>query len=395
MTRVIHTADTHIGYRQYHSPERKADFLRAFASVAEDAVDLEVDAVVHAGDLFHDTRPDLDDLMETIRILRDLADAGIPFLGVVGNHERTRDRQWLDFIADLGLATRLDDTGTVVGDVTFYGLDWVPPAQRDRLEYTFEAPSTDASALVAHGLFEPFAHADWDTEAVLASADVAFDAMLLGDNHTPDRAEVAGTWVTYPGSTERTGADEREERGYNLVTFADDIRIGRRSIEETRPFVFVDVELAAGEGVGRVTERVREREVGEAVVVVRLEGEGEDVPPAVVEEAGREAGALLVRMIDTREDGYEAERSAVRFADPDWAVDEAVAELGLSPAGRMIDDLVRDRSIPDAAIRERVQDRVGTLLAEAPDAFEGSADIAVEEAGTEEAESQMSIGEFR
>ena len=33
MTRVIHTGDTHLGYRQYHRPERKADFLDAFARI--------------------------------------------------------------------------------------------------------------------------------------------------------------------------------------------------------------------------------------------------------------------------------------------------------------------------------------------------------------------------
>ncbi len=394
MTRVIHTADTHIGYRQYHSPERREDFLKAFDAVIADAIDLDVDAVVHAGDLFHDTRPNLDDLMETIRILRDLAEADIPFLGIVGNHERTRDRQWLDFIADLGLATRLDEAGTVVGDVTFYGLDWVPPGQRDRLAYTFDPPETDSAALVAHGLFEPFAHADWDTEGLLEAATVDFDAMLLGDNHTPDRAQVAGTWVTYPGSTERTGADEREERGYNLVTFDDDIRIGRRSIDGTRTFAFVDVSLAPGEGLDRVCERVRERDVADAVVVVRIDGEGEDVPPAAVEETGEDAGALLVRVIDTREMAESADRPAVHFADPDRAVVEAVDDLGLSSAGRMVDSIVRDRSIPDAGVRERVRDRVETLLGEAPEAFESGTAASARESSSSEGDGQTSIGEF-
>ena len=39
MTRVIHTGDTHIGYRQYNAPERRRDFLEAFRSVVSDAVD--------------------------------------------------------------------------------------------------------------------------------------------------------------------------------------------------------------------------------------------------------------------------------------------------------------------------------------------------------------------
>ena len=422
MTRVIHTADTHIGYRQYHSPERRQDFLDAFEAVVSDAIEADVDAVVHAGDLFHDTRPDLGDLMGTIRILRRLADADIPFLGIVGNHERTRDRQWMDLIADLDLAERLDASGTPIGDVTFYGLDWVPPAQRDRLEYRFDQPDTDAAALVAHGLFEPFAHANWDTEALLEAATIDFDALLLGDNHIPDRAEVNETWVTYAGSTERASASERTERGYNLVTFDESIRISRRTIEGTRSFVFVDVTLEGNEGIDRIREHVLERPIEDAVVIVTIEGDGTDVSPAAVEETARDAGALVVRVNDTRERDDVDERPTVQFSDPDQAIEAELEALGMSPVGHMVDGIVRDATIPDSGVRERVRSRIETLLDQEPEAFVGVAEPesssghpeepgeATDEqvpsdAGTEDDESdetdreastdgQLSIGEF-
>jgi len=278
MTRVIHTGDTHIGYAQYHSPVRRQDFLDAFGAVVDDAVDDDVDAVVHAGDLFHDRRPELGDLMGTISVLRRLSDAGIPFLAVVGNHESTRGGQWLDLFERLGLATRLGDEPTVAGDTAFYGLDHVPVSRRDELDYAFERHDADTAALVAHGLFEPFGFADWDTETVLSESAVDFDAMLLGDNHKPNVAEVADTWVTYPGSTERASASEREGRGYNLVGFGPDatgeddrVEIRRRALD-TRPFVFVEVELREGEGEARVREQVRQRDLDDAVVLVDLIG---------------------------------------------------------------------------------------------------------------------------
>jgi len=77
MTRVIHTGDTHLGYRQYHSPERRADFLAAFRRVVEDAIEGDVDAVVHAGDLFHDRSPSLLDVHGAIQVLGELRDAEI------------------------------------------------------------------------------------------------------------------------------------------------------------------------------------------------------------------------------------------------------------------------------------------------------------------------------
>ncbi|OYR42013.1 DNA repair exonuclease [Halorubrum sp. Ib24] len=375
MTRVIHTGDTHIGYAQYHSPVRRQDFLDAFEAVIDDAIDGDVDAVIHAGDLFHDRRPELVDLMGTISVLRRLDDAGIPLLAVVGNHESTRGGQWLDLFERLGLATRLGDEPTVVGDTAFYGLDHVPVSRRDDLDYAFADHDADYAALVAHGLFEPFGYADWDTEAVLAESDVAFDAMLLGDNHTPDVAEVSDTWVTYPGSTERASASEKEGRGYNLVTFDADAAGGddrvdiRRRALDTRPFVFVEVDLREGEGAARVREKVRQHDLDDAVVLVDVTGEGEPVTPAAIEEFATEEGALIARVTDRREVETDAERD-VSFADPEDAVRERIEEMALSEAARDVDEAVRDDTLPDSNVRKTVKGRVEERIDDL-DAFEG------------------------
>ncbi|MFB6073505.1 MAG: DNA double-strand break repair protein Mre11 [Haloarculaceae archaeon] len=371
MTRVIHTGDTHLGYQQYHVPERRADFLSAFERVIEDAVDEEVDAVVHAGDLFHDRRPTLSDVLGTLDVLRTLADADIPFLAVVGNHEAKRDAQWLDLFESLGLATRLDDEPETVGNTAFYGLDFVPRSRRDDLEYDFAAHEAEHAALVTHGLFQPFDYGDWDAGEVLSESSVSFDAMLLGDNHDPGQKQVEGAWVTYCGSTERASADERADRGYNVVTFEGEVGISRRGLD-TREFVFVEVDLAAGEGLERVRERVGEHDLSEAVVIVHVDGEGEPIPPAGVEEYALEEGALVARVTDHRE--FEADREAdVSFADPDDAVRERIRELGLSQAARDIDETVRASKVADSNVADRVEDAVRDLVEEGdPDLFEGA-----------------------
>ncbi|ELY52449.1 metallophosphoesterase [Natronorubrum bangense JCM 10635] len=373
MTRVLHTGDTHIGYQQYNSPDRRQDFLEAFRDVVDDAVADDVDAVIHAGDLFHDRRPGLVDLQGTVEILRTLADADIPFLAVVGNHEGKRDAQWLDLFADLGLATRLGAEPELVDDVAVYGLDFVPRSRRDDLEYEF-APvpeAADHAALVSHGLFEPFAHADWDTERLLTESTVEFDAVLLGDNHKPDTAELHDTWVTYCGSTERASASEREDRGYNLVDFTDDaVSISRRGLTETREFVFVDVDLEDGEGVDRVQERVREYDLEDAVVIVTIDGEGRPITPATVETAAIDRGALIARVNDRRELPDDDEELSVRFADPDAAVRDRVRELGLSDAALELDETVRNDELVDSNVRETVERRVREILEEDTAAFD-------------------------
>ena len=381
MTRVIHTGDTHLGYAQYHSQTRRQDFQDAFEQVIDDAIDDDVDAVVHAGDLFHDRQPALGDLLGTIRLLRRLRDADIPFLAVVGNHESTRSGQWLDLFADLDLAERLGPEPRVVGDPAFYGLDHVPKSRRSELDYAFEPHDADRAALVAHGLFTPFAHADWETETVLEASSVDFDAVLLGDNHEPGTETVDGTWVTYCGSTERASAAEETARGYNLVTFHDEVDIRRRTLD-TRPFVFVSVSLAPGEGAERVHEQLRQHDVTDAVAVVEITGDGESVAPAAIEESLTERGALIARVTDRRERETDAALD-VSFADPDDAVEARIRDLGLSEAALDIDQTVRAETTPDSNVRAAVQSHVEEALDGDRGAFRPADDGTTDEAAAD------------
>ncbi|MFU1780334.1 DNA double-strand break repair protein Mre11 [Haloarcula japonica] len=412
MTRVIHTGDTHVGYQQYNVPDRRDDFLDAFRQVVRDAIEDDADAVVHAGDLFHDRRPALADIMGTLTVLEELSDANIPFLAVVGNHEAKRDAQWLDLYESLGLATRLSDEPTVIGDTAFYGLDFVPRSQHDDLDYDFAAHDADSAALVTHGLFQPFDYGDWDADEILTESSVEFDAMLLGDNHDPGKQQVEDTWVTYCGSTERASASEREDRGYNIVTFDEEVRITRRGLD-TREFVFVDVDLGPEEGVERVRSRVGQHDLEDAVVIVSISGDGDPVTPASVESFALDRGALVARVTDHREITAEEHETDISFADPDDAVTERVRDLGLSEAAHDIDETIRASKVADANVKDEVERRVRELLNEDSDAFaadtaasDGAADTAsadeddtddgeaVNEADETDGENQASVEEF-
>lgn len=368
MAQVLHTGDTHIGYQQYHSPERRRDFLRAFERVIDDAVDLGVDAVVHAGDLFQDRRPDLADLQGVIGALRRLRAADIPFLAVVGNHEDKRDQQWLDLLAELGYAERLGAQPRTVGNLALYGLDYVPPSMRGDLSYEFAPTDAEYAALVAHGLFEPFDAGDWDPREILEVTSVEFDAMLLGDNHTPGKRRVDATWLTYPGSTERASASERADRGYNLVRTDGELQISRRTIP-TRPFRFVDVTLEGDEGAEVVRRQIREYDLEDAVAIITIEGEGTTVTPGPIEELAREEGALIARVNDRREFEETASEQTVTFADPDAAVRDRVKQLGLSPVAREVDQTVRDETVADSNVREVIRARIDAHLDDGLDSF--------------------------
>ena len=427
MVTLLHTADTHLGYRQYHRPEREADFSAAFAQVIDAAIEQEVDAVVHAGDLFNSSRPGIEVLSGAFSQLQRLRNADIPFLGIVGNHDGTRDRQWIDVFESLGLATRLDSEGLTVGSesesdsaglagsddgtvegggqVALYGLDHVDPGRRDRLEYAFDAAAAegaDAALLVAHGLFEPFPTGDWDVAAICRQSTVAFDAILAGDDHTSREGIVGdGTLITYPGSTERTAADQREPRRFNFVRVPPDgaIDVDSRDLN-TREFLYVDVEMDDGNDADRVlaaleSEHARENGFEGSVVVVTLTGAGKRVRAGPIEEFGLERGALVVRVNDRREFDDQAQAyDDVAFADPEAAVQQRRRTLGLSELGSDIEELARSTDeVPDSNVTDVVEERVREWIEERPlEAFERRESTADETAeATEAAERTESI----
>lgn len=426
MARLLHTSDTHLGYRQYHLDERRKDFADAFTEVVSAGIQRDVDAVVHAGDLFHTSRPGITPLQTVLTELQRLQEADIPFLLIVGNHERTHDRNWVELLQEIGLATRLDTTGTRVADTTIYGLDHIPPGQRDRLDYHFEDAETDSAVLVGHGLFKPFGHGDWSTQRILAQSPVDFDLMLVGDDHgadyrlvssgdsssnddttdsknTPENDQTTTVSpsskripLSYAGSTERTKADQRDPRTYSIVTVPSngDVdpkeHIDRRVIESAREFVYVDVPLHRGEGIETVEQAIREEvdTLDDSVLKVTLMA-GEDEPPVPdspsadsdnddpsdqpvhervpvgpIENLGTELGALVTRVSDRR-DLLEDEREyqAVEFADVDAAVEERRQDTTVTEtADLLLDMAMNTEQTADSNIADKAQETVTAVL---------------------------------
>jgi len=445
MAEILHTSDTHLGFRQYHLDERRQDFANAFAEVISAAIEEDVDAVVHAGDLFHTSRPGITPLQTVLTELQRLQDVGIPFLLIVGNHERTHDRNWVELLAEVGLATRLDATGTQIDDTTIYGLDHVPPGQRDRLEYDFEPAETESAVLVGHGLFKPFGHGDWSTQRILKQSPVDFDIMLVGDDHGADYRLVSrgssdtddlnsgdGSTQTqtpssskriplsYAGSTERTKADQRQPRTYSLVTIPPDgqvdpeAHIDRREIESAREFVYIDIPLHRGEGITTVEQTIRGQtdSLDGAVLKVTLMAAEEEEPipadaaeedasetmsePAVqervpvgpIENLGSELGALITRVSDRRdllEDDREYE--AVEFADVDAAVEERRQDLVVTEAAdQFLEMAMNTEKFVDSGMADTAEETVQALLEQEPlDSFHVTTDDAPGDDGVSDA----------
>ncbi len=92
--RLLHLADLHIGVENYGRIDpatglngRVMDFLRRLSEVVDYALDDEVDLVIFAGDAYRSRDPNSTYRREFARRIKRFADAGIPVILLVGNHD--------------------------------------------------------------------------------------------------------------------------------------------------------------------------------------------------------------------------------------------------------------------------------------------------------------------
>jgi len=92
--KLLHTADIHIGMENYGRVDpatginaRVMDFLRRLSDMGEFAVEQGIDVFVFAGDAYRTRDPNPTYQREFARRIKQIADAGIPVILLVGNHD--------------------------------------------------------------------------------------------------------------------------------------------------------------------------------------------------------------------------------------------------------------------------------------------------------------------
>jgi len=234
--RIAHLADTHLGYRALGRTEpggyrnqRSVDIELAFERVVDSLLGQDVDLVLHAGDVFHHTRPSWTTLGVFVRQMRRVEEAGIPALVIAGNHDTPRMRQSGSVFDLLGLA--LPRTKFVAGyldvPVPFDALDLVvhavPHGALVNPDPVLVMPLKDRrNIIVTHGLaagVQTRGHEPGEERLSPDLLDPDADYVALGHYHLGGHP-TRNAW--YSGSTERMGwGDEEATPGYNLVTIGD------------------------------------------------------------------------------------------------------------------------------------------------------------------------------
>lgn len=382
MTRILHVSDTHLGKRQYGSDTRRSDFAGAFEAVVDLAIEEDVDAIIHTGDLFDDPQPGVPDVNRCLDILAKLTEAGIPFYGIVGNHERKLNEQWLDLIERFDLVHHLDDENSPVlinDNVALYGIDAIRGPSWDTYDFTLTEPPASAEVTIVcmHHLFEelvPPQIANYELEEVIDRLNFTPTAIALGDYHGFTETTVDGVQAFYPGSTERCSTRESEPRGVLMLEVEDgELTTRRRTLdtppgEAPRDFLTVPVQFGKNDGLSYVDQRLEEalgpdETIDDKVVVIKLHGDDSRVSQRDVYEFIESRGAAVVHVLDKRRSSVdiETEGETADVADIESLVDEKISDLDLQPTSSCIEEVVR---ATDTTKKTHVRGEVGEILEE-------------------------------
>ena len=132
--RFIHLADTHLGFRQFSGKldparklnQRECDVYAVWHRAIEIAIEREVDAVIHAGDLFDSARPSPRALSEALDGIVRLREAGIPMVAIAGNHSTPRFRSGgsvFGILQRFGVSAAWQEPQTFrIGEVAFHAV---------------------------------------------------------------------------------------------------------------------------------------------------------------------------------------------------------------------------------------------------------------------------------
>lgn len=247
--KIIHMADSHLGFSAYSRVDRNGRnlveemFYAGFDQAVDKILELKPDAVVHAGDVFHHVRPRIRPLYIFKQGLEKLSDAGIPVVIISGNHDAPKGLAGTSpFVIyegsrGINIARKYQYERFEIGDHFFHCI----PFCLDPQEYIEEFGKIEMSGrdvLVMHGLIESLSNkklrtvGEHELKDSLLKRD--FDYIALGHYHAQARI-AENAW--YSGSIEYFNFGEvSDSKGMLLV----DLETGEAEPVCIRPKYMID-----------------------------------------------------------------------------------------------------------------------------------------------------------
>lgn len=230
--RFAHLSDSHLGYKQYGIDEREQDFYDVFEKTIDKIIELDVDFVIHSGDLFDQSRPSTESMLVFQKGLIRLNNAGIPLYIIAGNHDsvlRKNVKPPIVLFEELGLNIIKYNQGFVEKDVLICGIQYVPKSQKRALFRNLEKMSElsekhEKSILVLHQGISKYLPEE-SNEMELDDLPENFNYYALGHMHDFFEEDYGKGKLVYPGSMELFKINNNYKtfgKGFCVVDISED-----------------------------------------------------------------------------------------------------------------------------------------------------------------------------
>ena len=250
--KFLHTADWHLGYRQYGMAVREADFLKPLEEIKDIAIRERVDAVLVSGDIFDSIHPPASAVLAARKFGEQLEAFRIPVLAIDGNHDLTGGR-WALTCGFKPLGLNVAEGAympVVVRDCKFAGVDFCRTPQLLERLTRMEDQKVDLRGGVLALHMEIAELTAYSTALSLRDLEPHLDALnvgyvALGHIHNAvETATDAGRIYRYPGSTEMNDVSELGLKSVDLVTVETGMYARETLNLKTRDFRVIDVDAA-------------------------------------------------------------------------------------------------------------------------------------------------------
>ncbi len=370
---LAHLADVHLGFRQFHRlnasgiNQREADVANAFRSAVDGIIEARPDAVLVAGDLFHQVRPTNAAIVFAFRQFHRLREAlpGVPIVVIAGNHDTPRSSETgsiLRLYEELGVDVALDEARRFVYPALDLSVLAVPHQALRAPDRPVLRPEGGSArqVLMLHGEIAgvypaELSGATWGG-VVLEAEDVHphdWTYVALGHYHV-QREVRPRMW--YAGAleyaTSNPWGERREEEGQGgqgkgwLLVDLDTGTVASRPVARARRVIDLDPIYGDGLGAAELDRAIRQRLEG-------IPGGWED---QIVRQVAYNVPRPVARDIDHA--GVRAVKAAALHYHLDLRRPLAGAGTGVDPSGRrqplieVLRDYLGRRPLPAELDRE-------------------------------------------
>lgn len=345
--RFAHLSDSHLGFKQFGLDGREQDFYEVFKKTIDKIIELDVDFVIHSGDLFDSYTPSTNTLLVFQKELIKLTNAGIPFYVIAGNHDsqsKTNSMPPILLFEELGLKIISTNRKYVENDVLICGLQHLKKSKKKGLKTYLDkfsdiAKDYEKSILVLHqGIDKVLPEGAYELE--LDEIPKNFNYYAFGHIHDYFEQDYGKGKLVYPGSMEMHNAGDAGKesiKGFCVVDLSsEEPDIERVYIELPRKYFreeinyenfneklnnlaeklkqedkkpLLDLQIIGGEFVSSDVYEIIKETIGDLILSLRPDFKPDDIlrdEERIKEDKVLDPRTLLWKKINAQYENWEA-----------------------------------------------------------------------------------------